>query len=37
MLATLQNRVPAESRDAIAGVLAEELGDDVDAVFAEFD
>ena len=32
-----QNRVPAESSDAIAGVLAEELGDDLDAVFAEFD
>ena len=36
-LATLQNRVPPEPRDGIAGVLAAELGDDLDAVFAEFD
>jgi ubiquinone biosynthesis protein len=36
-LATLQNRVPPESREDIAGVLAAELGDDLDAVFSEFD
>ena len=36
-LATLQNRVPPEPRDGIAAVLAAELGDDLDAIFAEFD
>jgi ubiquinone biosynthesis protein len=36
-LATLQNRVPPESRDDIAAVLEAELGPDLDAVFAEFD
>lgn len=36
-LATLQNRVPPESRDDIAAVLIAELGDDIDAVFAEFE
>ena len=35
-LATLQNRVPPESRDGIAAVLAEELGD-IDDIFAEFE
>ena len=36
-LAKLQNRVPPEPRDAIAGVLEAELDDDIDTVFAEFD
>lgn len=36
-LATLQNRVPPESRDDIAAVLEAELGPDLDAVFAEFE
>ena len=36
-LAKLQNRVPPEPREAIAGVLAAELDDDIDTVFAEFD
>jgi ubiquinone biosynthesis protein len=35
-LATLQNRVPPEPREAIAAVLQAELGD-LDAIFAEFD
>jgi ubiquinone biosynthesis protein len=36
-LAKLQNRVSPEPREAIAGVLADELDDDIDTVFAEFD
>jgi ubiquinone biosynthesis protein len=36
-LATLQNQTPPEPREGIAEVLAAELGDDLDAVFAEFD
>ena len=36
-LALLQNRVPPETRERIAGVLREELGDDLDAIFSEFD
>jgi ubiquinone biosynthesis protein len=36
-LATLQNRVPPETHDDIAAVLAAELGPDLDAIFAEFE
>jgi ubiquinone biosynthesis protein len=36
-LAKLQNRVPAEPAEHIEAVLESELGDSVDAVFAEFD
>jgi ubiquinone biosynthesis protein len=35
-LATLQNRVPPEPTEAVAAVLAAELGD-IDAIFAEFE
>ena len=36
-LAKLQNRVPPEPREAVAEVLQEELGGDVEKLFAEFD
>lgn len=36
-LAKLQNRVPPESREGIAAVLAAELGDDLDQIFDQFD